>query len=88
MLQVALAEIGAWTDACDAHLPHATLHMLAIYIPAFKAKFLRDSATSVDRIIRLYFIYSILEFHLRVRQLGSLVIQIGAVQAQDACLRP
>ena len=61
-MQVAFAQIRTRTDTCNVHFPHVTLHMHAINIPALKAKFLRDSAASVDWMSRVVFINSVLGF--------------------------
>ncbi|CAM3926747.1 hypothetical protein ALPO108162_13060 [Alicyclobacillus pomorum] len=61
MLQVALAEIRTRTDALETHLSHATLHTFAVYIPALNSQLLRDTSTPVDRMVRIYFVYSMFE---------------------------
>ncbi len=85
MLQVAFAKVWTWTDARNLHLSHATLHMLSVDIPALKTQLMCNPATSVHRMIRVYFVYTMLEFHLHVRRFCGLVVQARATYAQGTC---
>jgi hypothetical protein len=43
MLQIALTQVRAWTDASDAHLAHVSLHRFAIRLHPFTAQLYGDA---------------------------------------------
>lgn len=83
MLKIPFAQVGPRTDAGYPHLTHAALDTFPIDIPPFTAQHGGDTSSAVRRVICVYPVNVVLQSHLLVRLVHSLIVQGGAVDAQQ-----
>ena len=83
MLKIALAQVRTGIDGHDAHFPHVTPYGVLVNLISFPVHNCSNFPVAQERMLRVKLINPVLEANFLRRGRDRLVVQAGAIQAEQ-----